>query len=39
MIKECKSETKKCTNYEEKIKSFKIKNINSNHLSFDINYP
>lgn len=37
--KECKNETKKCVNCEEKIKSFKIKDINSNHSAFDTNCP
>lgn len=36
---ECKSETRKCVNCEEKIKSFKFKNINSNHSAFNTSYP
>lgn len=37
--KECKSEIRKCVNCEEKIKSFKIKNINSNYSAFDSSCP
>jgi len=32
--KECKNEIRKCVKCEEKIKNFKIKNINSNHSAF-----
>lgn len=39
VTKECKNETKKCVNCEEKIKNFKIKGINSNHSAFDTNCP
>lgn len=39
VTKECKIETKKCVNCEEKIKNFKIKDINSNHSAFDKNCP
>lgn len=37
--KECKSETKKCVNCEEKIKVFKIKNLKSDHSAYDSNCP
>jgi len=33
--KGCKREIKKCVNCEEKIKVFKIKNLNLNHSPFD----
>jgi len=37
--RECKEPTKKCVNCEEKIKSFRIKNIDSGHLAFDAECP
>lgn len=37
--KECKNEIKKCVNCEEKIKSYRIKNLKSDHSAYDINYP
>lgn len=37
--KECKSEIKKCVNCEEKIKSYKIKNLKSDHSAYDSNCP
>lgn len=36
---ECRSELRKCVNCEEKIKSFKLKNINSDHSAFDTSCP
>lgn len=33
--KECESKIKKCINCEEKIKNFKIKNLDSSHSAFD----
>ena len=36
---ECRSDIRKCVNCEEKIKSFKLKNINSEHAAFDTNCP
>lgn len=37
--KECKSEIKKCVNCEEKIKSYRIKNLKSDHSAYDSNCP
>jgi len=37
--RECKEPTKKCMNCEEKIKSFRIKNIDSGHSVFDAECP
>jgi len=37
--KECRSDTRKCVNCEEKIKNFKLKNVNSEHVAFDTNCP
>lgn len=37
--KECKSEIKKCVNCEEKIRSYKIKNLKSDHSAYDSNCP
>jgi len=36
---ECRSDTRKCVNCEEKIKNFKLKNVNSEHVAFDTNCP
>jgi len=37
--RECKEATKKCVNCEDKIKSFRIKNIDSGHSAFDAECP
>lgn len=37
--RECRSEIKKCINCEEKIKSYKIKNLKSDHSAYDGNCP
>lgn len=37
--KECKNQIKKCVNCEDKIKNFKIKNLNSEHSAYDSNCP
>lgn len=37
--KECRSQEKKRANCEDKIKNFKIKNLNSNHSAYDNNCP
>jgi len=37
--RECKKKVKKYVNCEDKIKSFKIKNIDSGHLDFDAECP
>lgn len=38
-IKECRSIIKKCVNCEEKIRIFKIKNLNSDHSAFNTDCP
>jgi len=37
--RKCKDKTNKCVNCEDKIKSFRIKNIDSGHLAFDTMCP
>lgn len=37
--RECKSEIKKCVNCEEKSKSYRIKNLESDHSAYNINCP
>jgi len=37
--KECKEKIKKCANYEDKIRSFIIKNIDSSHSAFYAECP
>lgn len=37
--KGCKNDSKKCVNCEEKIKNFKIKNLNTDHSAYDRNFP
>lgn len=39
VTKECKNEIKKCVNCKEKIKSYRIKNLKSDHSAYDISCP
>lgn len=39
VTKGCKSDVKKCINCEEKIRVYKIKNLNSDHSAFDTDCP
>lgn len=39
VTKECNNQIKKCVNCEEKIKHFKIANLDSNHSAYDSKCP